>query len=137
MPRRRPQRNKSNAVGIVIGGIVTAGFLLVLVVVFALQYEPPVRPTVTPAEYDAIKIGMTYDQVVNTVGMAGEKVYEYKVETATTAEHDLKLATAAYKWVNPSGTKVVCVMDAEGKVEGKAWLDEQTGIEKKIDELFE
>ena len=35
------------------------------------------RNKITLAEYDAIQVGMTYDQVVNIIGGPGEKTYEY------------------------------------------------------------
>jgi hypothetical protein len=36
-----------------------------------------IRNRITLEEYDAIQIGMTYDQVVSIVGGPGEKTYEY------------------------------------------------------------
>ena len=36
-----------------------------------------IRNRITLAEFDAIQIGMTYDQVVNIIGGFGEKTYEY------------------------------------------------------------
>lgn len=129
---RRRRRRQSNAAGIVVGAIVTAGLLLALVVIFALQYTPKARPSVTIAEYDAIRVGMTYDEVCDTVGMYGERVYEYRVEI-----EGASVTMSAYKWVNPDGTKVACAFDDDGRVEMKAWVDRDTGIEQKWDELFE
>jgi len=53
--------------------------------------EPENKPTISKAEFDAIKTGMTYEEVVEIIGSEGEVMSE-------TGEEGTDLHTIIYSW---------------------------------------
>jgi hypothetical protein len=55
------------------------------------ESEPENKPTISKAEFDAIKTGMTYEEVVEIIGSEGEVMSE-------TGEEGTDLHTIIYSW---------------------------------------
>ena len=72
--------------------------------------QPITRPVVTLAQYEAIQNGMTYEQVAQIIGSAGEEMS--RAEMAG-------FESASYSWQNPDGSNVMAVF-SNGALQTKA-----------------
>jgi hypothetical protein len=72
--------------------------------------QPITRPVVTMAQYEAIQSGMTYEQVSQIIGSAGEEMS--RAEMAG-------FESASYSWQNPDGSNVMAVF-SDGALQTKA-----------------
>lgn len=78
---------------------------------------------VTIAEFDRIKLGMTYDECVAIIGQHNPMAAQYagpRAAALTGSGHDLNTLTEAYKWPNPGGYYAE-ISFANGRVTHKVW----------------
>ena len=77
-----------------------------------------IRNKITLAEFDAISVGMTYDQVVNIIGGPGEKTYEYDWG-ADFAKYMGYQISSTYSWDGVEDYSSASISFHDGIVESK------------------
>lgn len=81
-----------------------------------------IRNKITLAEFDAIQVGMTYNQVVNIIGGSGEKTYEYDWG-ADFAEFCGYQVSTIYRWDGVEDYSSASVTFHDNVVESKNQYD--------------
>ncbi|MGR6115870.1 DUF3862 domain-containing protein [Aeribacillus composti] len=77
------------------------------------ETEPENKPTISKAEFDAIKTGMTYEEVVKIIGSEGEVRSE-------TGEAGSEFHTIMYSWDGEGVGANATLMFQGGKLQSKA-----------------
>jgi outer membrane protein assembly factor BamE (lipoprotein component of BamABCDE complex) len=89
-------------------------FLLTIVITgliytLPMNFKPVFANRITEANYDNLKIGMTYQEVKEILGREGEIYTEYNSPT-------LENFGVAYRWLNNDGTGIVAAFDYQNKL---------------------
>ncbi|NEQ35250.1 MAG: hypothetical protein F6K40_02575 [Okeania sp. SIO3I5] len=74
-----------------------------------MNLKPVFANRITEADYDRLKIGMTYQEVKGILGREGEIYTEYN-------SPNLEKFSVAYRWVNNNGTGIIAVFNSENKL---------------------
>ena len=89
--------------------------ILLTTVITGLIYALPMKcksvlaNPITKANYDNLKIGMTYHEVKKILGIEGKIYTEYN-------SPNLENFGVAYRWINNDGTGIVAVFNSENKL---------------------
>lgn len=76
---------------------------------FPLEFQPALANRITEADYDNLKIGMTYQEVKQILGREGKIYTEYNSPT-------IENFGVAYRWVNKDNTGIIAVFNSENKL---------------------
>ncbi|NET42294.1 hypothetical protein [Okeania sp. SIO2B3] len=85
--------------------IFISGFLSIL----NIQFQPALANRITRADYNNLKIGMTYQEVKQILGREGKVYTEYNSPT-------LKEFGVAYRWLNNDNTGIIAIFNSENKL---------------------
>jgi outer membrane protein assembly factor BamE (lipoprotein component of BamABCDE complex) len=66
-------------------------------------------PLVTSANFERIKAGMTYQEVVQIIGNGGRRIEENNLDSFSSSNN-------TYNWINPDGTGLSIVFDGSDRV---------------------
>ena len=80
-----------------------------LIYTLPMNIKPVLANRITEANYDNLKIGMTYQEVKEILGREGEIYTEYSSPT-------IENFGVAYRWVNNDGTGIVAVFNSKNKL---------------------
>ena len=80
-----------------------------LIYTLPMNFQPVLANRITEANYDNLKIGMTYQEVKEILGREGEIYTEYSSPT-------IENFGVAYRWVNNDGTGIVAVFNSKNKL---------------------
>ncbi len=80
-----------------------------LIYTLPMHLQPVFANRITEADYDNLKIGMTYQEVKQILGREGEIYTEYN-------SPNLENFGVAYRWVNNNGTGIIAVFNSENKL---------------------
>ncbi len=77
--------------------------------VLPVQFQPALANRITSADFDRLKIGMTYQEVKQILGREGENYTEYNSPT-------IENFRVAYRWLNKDNTGIIAVFNSENKL---------------------
>ena len=80
-----------------------------LIYALPLEFQPALANRITEADYDNLKIGMTYQEVKQILGREGKIYTEYNSPT-------IENFGVAYRWVNKDNTGIIAVFNSENKL---------------------
>jgi len=80
-----------------------------LIYTLPINFKPVFANRITEADYDRLKIGMTYQEVKEILGREGEIYTEYN-------SPNLENFGVAYRWVNNDGTGIIAVFNSDNKL---------------------
>ncbi len=80
-----------------------------LIYALPMNLQPVFANRITEADYDNLKIGMTYQEVKQILGREGKIYTEYDSPT-------IENFGVAYRWVNNDGTGIIAVFNSENKL---------------------
>ncbi len=84
-------------------------FITGLIYALPLHLQPVFANRITEADYDQLKIGMTYQEVKQILGRGGEIYTEYN-------SPNFENFGVAYRWRNNDGTGIIAVFNSENKL---------------------
>lgn len=74
-----------------------------------MNYKPAFSNGITEADYDNLKIGMTYQEVKKILAIEGEVYTEYN-------SPNIENIGVAYRWLNNDGTGIIAVFNDQNKL---------------------
>ncbi|MEB3342264.1 hypothetical protein [Okeania sp.] len=80
-----------------------------LIYTLHIHFQPVFANRITEANYDNLKIGMTYQEVKQILGKEGQIYPEYN-------SPGLENFWVAYRWVNNDGTGITAIFNSENKL---------------------
>ncbi|MGD1804422.1 hypothetical protein ACP6PL_03130 [Dapis sp. BLCC M126] len=80
-----------------------------LIYVLPIHLQPVFANRITEANYDNLKIGMTYQEVKQILGIEGEIYTQYN-------SPNIENFGVAYRWLNNDGTGIIAVFNSENKL---------------------
>lgn len=86
-----------------------ATFISSFISILNLQFQPALANRITQADYDDLKIGMTYQEVKQILGKEGKIYTEYNSPT-------IEGFGVAYRWLNNDNTGIIAVFNSENKL---------------------